>query len=262
MTDILGTHGDPDSLFRVCFMFMPISECRMAGWLVNTELERIGKEIIVVHPGIRLEGLWKNTKNPSSQDSCVQAEVQTQHVSNTSLEPCGHNLLLATHIYTVRQFTFGFRRHVKSTVTMQAAHSWEGYEIYSAATWRQKSTEKGETFQYISFENEKIAILHFHVLVCPTYAYVNSPLRGEICIYLWLYSPCGLRPLFPVLYPYTVGWTPWTGDQPVTRPLPTHRTTQTQKKRTDRHPCLEWFRTHDPSVPVGEDGSCLRPRDH
>jgi hypothetical protein len=31
---------------------------------------------------------------------------------------------------------------------------------------------------------------------------------------------------------YTVGRTPWTGDQPVARPLPTHRTTQTQNKRT------------------------------
>jgi hypothetical protein len=40
--------------------------------------------------------------------------------------------------------------------------------------------------------------------------------------------------------PYTVGTTPWRGDQPVARPLPTHRTTQTQNKRTQcRHPCLE-----------------------
>jgi hypothetical protein len=28
------------------------------------------------------------------------------------------------------------------------------------------------------------------------------------------------------------GRTPWTGDQPVARPLPTHRTTLTQNKRT------------------------------
>jgi hypothetical protein len=27
---------------------------------------------------------------------------------------------------------------------------------------------------------------------------------------------------------YTVGRTPWTGDQPVARPLPTRRTTQTE----------------------------------
>jgi hypothetical protein len=38
--------------------------------------------------------------------------------------------------------------------------------------------------------------------------------------------------LFSFLIPYTVGRTPWTGDQPVERPLPTHRTTQTQNKRT------------------------------
>jgi hypothetical protein len=31
---------------------------------------------------------------------------------------------------------------------------------------------------------------------------------------------------------YTVGRAPWTEDQPVARPLPTHRSTQTQNKRT------------------------------
>jgi hypothetical protein len=31
------------------------------------------------------------------------------------------------------------------------------------------------------------------------------------------------------------------GDQPVARPLPTHRTTQTQNKHIQyKHPCLEW----------------------
>jgi hypothetical protein len=39
---------------------------------------------------------------------------------------------------------------------------------------------------------------------------------------------------------YTDSRTPWTRDQPVVRPLPTHRTTQTQNKRTKRHQCLEW----------------------
>jgi hypothetical protein len=40
---------------------------------------------------------------------------------------------------------------------------------------------------------------------------------------------------------YTVGRTPWTVNQPVSRPLPTYRTTQTQNKRTQyRHLCLEW----------------------
>jgi hypothetical protein len=38
--------------------------------------------------------------------------------------------------------------------------------------------------------------------------------------------------LFQFLNLYTVGRTPWTGDQPVARPLPTHRTTKIQKKHT------------------------------
>jgi hypothetical protein len=41
-------------------------------------------------------------------------------------------------------------------------------------------------------------------------------------------------------------------------PLPTHRTTQTQNKRTIH--ALSGIRTHDPSIPAGEDSSCLRPR--
>jgi hypothetical protein len=39
---------------------------------------------------------------------------------------------------------------------------------------------------------------------------------------------------FSFLNLYTVGRTPWTGDQPVARPLPAHITTQTQNKRTQR----------------------------
>jgi hypothetical protein len=49
---------------------------------------------------------------------------------------------------------------------------------------------------------------------------------------LWLYSPLDLGRLFSFLILSTVGRTPWTGDQPVARPLRTHRTTQTQNKRT------------------------------
>jgi hypothetical protein len=41
----------------------------------------------------------------------------------------------------------------------------------------------------------------------------------------------GPLPLFSFLIIYTVGRTPWTGHQPVARPLPIHRTTQTQNKR-------------------------------
>jgi hypothetical protein len=42
----------------------------------------------------------------------------------------------------------------------------------------------------------------------------------------------GPWPLFSFLIMYTVGRTPRTGDQLVTRPLSIHRTTQTQNKHT------------------------------
>jgi hypothetical protein len=46
-------------------------------------------------------------------------------------------------------------------------------------------------------------------------------------------QPFWTLPAFSVLLIlYTVGRTPWTGDQPVARPLPTHRATQIQNKRT------------------------------
>jgi hypothetical protein len=57
------------------------------------------------------------------------------------------------------------------------------------------------------------------------------------------------------LNPKRVGRTPWTGDQPVARPLPT----QTEKKQTYIH-TFSGIRTHDPSVRATEDSSCLRPR--
>jgi hypothetical protein len=54
-----------------------------------------------------------------------------------------------------------------------------------------------------------------------------------------LYSPCGPWSLFQFLNLYTVGRTPWTGDQPVARPLPT----QIQNKGTQTSMPLVGFET-------------------
>jgi hypothetical protein len=63
-----------------------------------------------------------------------------------------------------------------------------------------------------------------------------------ILLLLWLYSSLfGLGHFFSFLILYTVGRTPWTVDRAVARPLPTHKTTQTQNKCTQyRQPCLVW----------------------
>jgi hypothetical protein len=58
------------------------------------------------------------------------------------------------------------------------------------------------------------------------------------------------------LNPKIIDRTPWTGDQPVARPLPiqTH-------KNTNIH-AFSGIRNHNLSVGKGEDSSCLRPRGH
>jgi hypothetical protein len=57
---------------------------------------------------------------------------------------------------------------------------------------------------------------------------------------------------------WTFGRTPWTGDQPYARPLPTQDNT-TKKKRGH---ASSGNRTHDPSVRAVEDSACLRQRGH
>jgi hypothetical protein len=76
-----------------------------------------------------------------------------------------------------------------------------------------------------------------------------------------LQSFIGPWPLYHFHNIYRVGRTPWIGNQPDARALPTHRTTQTQNKHTDIR-ALSGIRTRDSSVRVGEDSSCLRTRCH
>jgi hypothetical protein len=60
------------------------------------------------------------------------------------------------------------------------------------------------------------------------------------------------------------GRTPWTGDQFVARPLPKHRTTQTQKEHTliQNIHVLSGIQTHDTGFRASENSSCLRPLDY
>jgi hypothetical protein len=79
----------------------------------------------------------------------------------------------------------------------------------------------------------------FDITYC-LYATIHSSIHSFI--HQWLHSPLFCSGLFFsfVIFSHKDGRIPWTGDQPVARPLPTHRTTEPQNKRTNRHPCLEW----------------------
>jgi hypothetical protein len=79
----------------------------------------------------------------------------------------------------------------------------------------------------------------------------------HISLSLFLYSPLlGLRRFFTFLILYTVGGTPWTSEQPVARPLPTH--SRTQNKRTQTYmPGKEFEHT----IPVFERSKTVRTLD-
>jgi hypothetical protein len=80
-----------------------------------------------------------------------------------------------------------------------------------------------------------------------------------LSIYLWLYSPLlNLGHFFNFVILYTVGRTPWTGDQPVARCLPTQRTTQTQNKRT--HTSIPWV-GFEPTIPAFERAKTVHALD-
>jgi hypothetical protein len=78
--------------------------------------------------------------------------------------------------------------------------------------------------------------------------------------YLWLYSLLlGLGRFFRLLILCTVGRTPWTGDKPAARPLPTHGTTQTQNKCT--HTSMPWL-GFEPTIPVFQRAKRVHALDH
>jgi hypothetical protein len=74
-------------------------------------------------------------------------------------------------------------------------------------------------------------------------------------------GPWSLLQFRYLYYEYIDSRNPWTSDQPVARPLPKHRTTQTQNKyiHISNIHVLCGIRTHDPSFQAREDSTCLRP---
>jgi hypothetical protein len=82
----------------------------------------------------------------------------------------------------------------------------------------------------------------------------SSNLKMSIFI-IKIHSSMALQPfvvpwcLFNFVIFYADGRTPWTRDQPVARPLPKHRTTQTQNKRKQTSMPREGF---EPTIPAFE----------
>jgi hypothetical protein len=83
-----------------------------------------------------------------------------------------------------------------------------------------------------------------------------------MCPYLSVYSSTALwlnvGRFFRFSIIYTFGNSPWTGDQPITIPLPAHRIAQTQNKRTQTSMPQVRF---EPMIPVFEQAKTVHALD-
>jgi hypothetical protein len=59
---------------------------------------------------------------------------------------------------------------------------------------------------------------------------------------------------------WRVGRTPWPGDQPEARPLPTQD--NTTQKNADTHACFNWDSNPRSQCSSGRSSTCLRPLDN
>jgi hypothetical protein len=91
-----------------------------------------------------------------------------------------------------------------------------------------------------------------HIVRSYSYLKVRSGCRRRVQLLLFFMA---LQPLWALAalqcpHLFRVGMTPWTSDEPVTRPLPKHRTAQTQNKHihTPNIHALSGIRTHDRNV--------------
>jgi hypothetical protein len=91
---------------------------------------------------------------------------------------------------------------------------------------------------------------------------VDSSLSRDMSIYVSIYVSAvlllDLGRFFSFLILYTVGRTPWKGDEPIARPSPTHRTTQTQNKCTQTSMPQMGF---EPTIPAFERAKTVHVSD-
>jgi hypothetical protein len=76
-----------------------------------------------------------------------------------------------------------------------------------------------------------LAIFLFHIFKM-AFPYPKERTEENVYLSMTLQPFAGPRPLFSFLIFYAVSRTPWTGDQPVAKPLPAHTEQHKQNKRT------------------------------
>jgi hypothetical protein len=107
-----------------------------------------------------------------------------------------------------------------------------------------------------SYPNDVYGYTTVVITVCPAESVAAAQERQSsiqaiylsICLSIYGSLLC-LGRFFSFLIFYTVGKTSWTGDQPISSPLPAHRTVQTQNKRAQTYIPRVGF---EPTIPAFE----------
>jgi hypothetical protein len=85
---------------------------------------------------------------------------------------------------------------------------------------------EGLWYQLICNENMALRLIMRQRPVTQRNIFSHPFLLVSSSIFLWLCSPLlDLSQFFSFVILYTIGMTPWTGNQPIARPLPAHRAT-------------------------------------
>jgi hypothetical protein len=139
-----------------------------------------------------------------------------------------------------------WRRLVFYTVNMLPTSSWRAsctLKIQEECSSEMLATVHETTRFYIPEESTIHSRSFIHLFIHPSM--VLQPFLAPLPLLQF-------RNIF-----YTDGRTPWTGDQPVARPLPTHSRTQAQDKRTETSMPWMGFETTIPAFERGKTVNAL-----
>jgi hypothetical protein len=112
-----------------------------------------------------------------------------------------------------------------------------------------------KTFPWSQSENSRTSLQR--QLTSISNCVLSRIINATLPLSHWLYSPLDLGCFFRFLIVSTVARTPCTGEQPIARPLLTHRTTQTRNKRTQTSDFRVGF---EPTNPRTQRSNGRRPR--
>jgi hypothetical protein len=200
------------------------TEHRVERWLVNSDLERMWcylsiylETLTVVTRNSGKESRYLNPGSPEHKDGALP--LDSAFSTACCISPCTLTIAHSITTYlTINQQNSNVQRHWITNLATPLDTILSQFHSYLTPTSSFPNFHlNGILIYYTVFQ-----VVNFQGVYLSIYLSIHLP------IYLWLYSFCRLWQPFQFLNLYVCGRTLWMGDQPVARPLPTLRKTQTE----------------------------------